>query len=240
MRPAVERAIVAHLAAAHLNACQISHVARIPRSTVRDWLRRPESKLGRALEFDPTSLPEVAYSYLLGFYLGDGCISRGPRDVYRLRITTDSRYPRIISECAAAMHTVMPRNRVQIQQMPCRAVEISSYSKHWPLAFPQHAPGKKHQRRIELVAWQADIVGRRPREFLRGLVHSDGCRVLNHVNGKDYPRYFFTQVSTDIRLLFCSMCDRVGVAYTHSNWKTVSIAQAPSVAILDSFVGPKS
>ena len=31
-----------------------------------------------------------------------------------------------------------------------------------------------------------------PKEFLRGLIHSDGCRVLNRVNGKGYPRYFFT------------------------------------------------
>jgi hypothetical protein len=38
--------------------------------------------------------------------------------------------------------------------------------------------------------------------FLRGLIHSDGCRVLNRVNGKDYPRYFFSQVSDDIRRLF--------------------------------------
>jgi len=119
-------------------------------------------------------------------------------------------------------------------------VDISCYSKRWPLLFPQHGPGRKHERTIELVPWQRDIVDRHPREFLRGLIHSDGCRVLNRVNGKDYPRYLFDQVSADIRRLFCEACDRLGIAYTQSRWKTISVVRAASVAALDSFVGPKA
>jgi hypothetical protein len=57
---------------------------------------------------DLSSLPEAQYSYLLGFYLGDGTISRGKRGVFRLRITTDSRYHGIIAMCAEAMGAVMP------------------------------------------------------------------------------------------------------------------------------------
>jgi hypothetical protein len=79
-----------------------------------------------------------------------------------------------------------------------------------------------------------------PRELIRGLIHSDGCRVANCVNGKDYPRYFFSQVSDDIRRLFCAACRRVGVEYTWNDWKTVSVARRPSVALLDTFVGPKA
>src|SRR5205823_14631017 len=103
----------------------------------------------------------------------------------------------------------------------------------------QHGPGRKHTRSITLARWQARTVERCPHDFLRGLVHSDGCRVLNRVNGKEYPRYFFSQVSDDIRLLFTETCKQLGIAYTRSNWKTVSIARAQSVARLDSFVGPK-
>lgn len=54
----------------------------------------------------------TAYVYLLGLYLGDGCISRGARDVFRLRIALDKKYPRIIAECAAAMEAVVPWNKV--------------------------------------------------------------------------------------------------------------------------------
>jgi hypothetical protein len=119
MRPAEERRIVAHLAAASLNASQIAYIAGIPRSTVRDWLRIPPSVLRRMREpsLQLEALPGASYSYLLGFYLGDGCLSRGRRDVFKLRIKTDSRYPRIIAECAAAMQAVMPHNPVSIQQM---------------------------------------------------------------------------------------------------------------------------
>ena len=166
--------------------------------------------------------------------------SREVGRVFRLRIVTDERYPGIIAECAAAMQAVMPQNRVSIQGKPYRAVEIGCSSKRWPLLFPQHGPGRRHERRIVLEQWQAEIVGRFPRELIRGLIHSDGCRVQNRVNGKDYPRYFFTQVSDDIRRLFSAACRQVGIEYTWSNWKTVSIARGPSVARLDTFVGPKT
>ncbi len=86
----------------------------------------------------------------------------------------------------------------------------------------------------------AGIVDRCPRELLRGLIHSDGCRVLNRVYGKDYPRYFFTQVSDDIRRIFCEACQRVGIEYTRNDRRNVSITRASSVALLDSFVGPKT
>lgn len=242
MRSEEERRIVAHLAAGGLNACQIADIASIPRETVRDWLRRPHRtpRLPAEPSLDLEALPRAAYSYLLGFYLGDGCLSLGRRDVYRLRIKTDACYPRIIAECVAAMQAVMPQNRVSVQRMPYRAVEIGCSSKRWPLLFPQHGPGRKHERRIVLERWQEEIVAEHPRELIRGLVHSDGCRVLNRVGGKDYPRYFFTQVSDDIRRLFCAALRRVGVEYTWNTWKTVSIARAPSVALLDTFVGPKS
>lgn len=190
--------------------------------------------------FDPNRLPGARYSYLLGFYLGDGTISRSRRGVYRLRIVTDIRYPNLIAECAGAMRAVMPGNRVHVQRLPIRAVEIGCYSKRWPLLFPQHGPGPKHTRRIELAPWQREIVDRFPRELLRGLIHSDGCRVLNRVNGKEYPRYFFTQVSTDITAIFRETCDRLGIVTTRPNRRTVSVARAQSVALLDTFVGPKS
>jgi hypothetical protein len=115
MRSLAERQIVAFLAAGQLNASQIADITRIPRATVRDWLRQPEPKLRRSLSLDIASLPKAECSYLLGFYLGDGVISRSRKGVYRLRITTDSRYPRIVSACAAAMQAVMPANKVHVQ-----------------------------------------------------------------------------------------------------------------------------
>jgi hypothetical protein len=46
--------------------------------------------------------------------------------------------------------------------------DIKSTSKHWPCLFPQHGPGRKHERKIELEAWQQVIVGEHAGDFLPG------------------------------------------------------------------------
>jgi len=88
-----------------------------------------------------------------------------------------------------------------------------------------------------------------PRPFLRGLIHSDGCRVVNRftttlpsgrVAEYAYPRYFFSNLSADIRALFCEYCERLGIRWTQSNHRNISVAQRRSVALLDEFIGPKS
>src|ERR1700710_1345233 len=104
--------------------------------------------------------------------------------------------------------------------------------KHWPLVFPRHGPGRKHNRPIVLHEWQRAIVDRRPRPFLRGLINSDGCRTINRFKTKlpsgrvaeyAYPRYFFSNQSADIRRLFCEYCERLGVRWTQSNPRNISV-----------------
>ncbi|HEV8421560.1 MAG TPA: helix-turn-helix domain-containing protein, partial [Actinomycetota bacterium] len=119
-------------------------------------------------------------------------------------------------------------------------VEICAHWKHWPCLFPQHGPGRKHQRKIELYPWQVTIVERHPDRLLRGLIHSDGYRGPNYVNGKGYPRYQFSNRSQDIRDIFCGACDLYGVRWRQMNRWVISIARAPDVAKLDRVIGPKS
>jgi hypothetical protein len=33
-----------------------------------------------------------------------------------------------------------------------RCLEVYSFSKHWPCLFPQHGPGRKHERKIQLTS----------------------------------------------------------------------------------------
>jgi hypothetical protein len=54
------------------------------------------------------------------------------------------------------------------------------------------------------------------------------------------PRWFFSNLSQDIRELFCATCDGVGVRWTQSNHRNISVSHRRSVALLDEHVGAKS
>jgi len=48
-----------------------------------------------------------------------------------------------------------------------------------------------------------------------------------------YGRYFFSNLSADIRGLFGDACDALGVHWTLSNPRNVSVSRRRSVALLD-------
>ncbi|WP_435243943.1 transcriptional regulator [Streptomyces cucumeris] len=235
-----------------LNA--VSKQTGISRWAIRAWQTRVEPVI-RTTEC-PRRAPEpqppedtASYAYLLGLYLGDGCISR-VNGTYCLRIACSDAWPGLIDACADAVRAVRPGNRVcRVQRQGC--VMVTSYSKHWPCLFPQHGPGKKHNRVIALEPWQQRIVDAHPWNFIRGLFHSDGCRITNWttriVAGErkryEYPRYFFTNKSDDIRTLCSDTLTKVGVEWTTlargSDPFNISVARRASVALMDARVGPK-
>jgi len=259
MRRAEDVTAVLKLGAAGLSASVIARQTGVPRGTVRDWLSGRVPRRASA-EGVPVSscqkcggiahqfrqLPS-AYVYLLGLYLGDGCISAHPREVYRLRIVLDLRYPGIVDECAAAISEVVPRNAIHRQMrrggFTRRAeytnVEVSAYSKSWPCLFTQHGSGRKHERRIELSEWQRELVTRHPQLLLRGLIHSDGCRFINTGRGWRCPRYSFSNVSDDIRRIFRDACDLLELRWTTAG-TTVYVSRKADVARMDTFIGPKT
>ena len=55
----------------------------------------------------------------------------------------------------------------------------------------------------------------------------------------EYPRYFFSNLSEDIRDIFCEHCDMLGIRWTQSSARNISVANRAGVATLDQFVGPK-
>lgn len=229
-----------------LGATEIGRRLEIPRATVRDWLqgkvpissREERCAACGAPEHDYYGLPS-AYAQLLGLYLGDGCLSAHRRWVYRMRVSLDLKYPGIIRECAACMEKVQPGSKVLIQTRVQNCAEVSAYSKTWPCLFPQHGPGMKHTRRIELAAWQQHHVMRHPQLLLRGLIQSDGCRFENTGRGGwRNPRYSFSNVSDDIRRIFCDACDLLGLRWTEAP-RTIYVSRKADVAKLDEFVGPK-
>ncbi|MCI3244845.1 helix-turn-helix domain-containing protein [Streptomyces spinosisporus] len=228
----------------------VSRATGISRAAIRSWQSRLEPLPRMAPEEPGPPADPQAYAYLLGLYLGDGCVSAHPRSGYYLRIACADAWPGLIELCRDAIKKVRPAVGVYfVQKQGCTAV--TSYSRHWPALFPQHGPGKKHDRRIALEPWQREIVDAHPWEFVRGLIHSDGCRITNWttrlVGGErkryEYPRYFFTNVSDDIRKLYTDTLDKLGVGWTRCTRNgvpyNISVAKKGCVALLDAHVGPK-
>ena len=245
MRSAEEFEAVQRLIAAGVNDCAIARQTGIPRCTVRDWRRRPQIRT-RPVASSPcgilhdfATLPAATYSYLLGLYLGDGCVSRHPR-AWCLRITLDKKYPEIIDRCRVAIDNLFPSQHASVQQQAKGCVVVSHYSKHWPCLLPQHGPGKKHLRSIRLQPWQEVLVKEATEEFIRGLIDSDGCRVIANDRGVRSVRYHFSNRSDDIRGLFCAALDELGIPWTRPRWFEVAVYRKAAVARLDEFVGPKA
>jgi hypothetical protein len=237
------------LVARGFNDCEISRQLRIPRSTIRDWRHDPGRATRRARVdssyecsggHDFSTLPGRAYCYLLGMYLGDGCISYMHRGVWRLRISLDGRYPLIIDACSAAIETIMPSQRTyRLARCASRCVELSMCSKHWRCLFPQHGPGRKHTRPIELTDWQVALVSANPEHLVRGLIHSDGCWVVANDRGVASVLYHFSNLSEDIKRIFCDTLDLLSVHWTRPCDRQIAIYRKADVARLDEFIGPK-
>lgn len=237
-----------------LTISEVSRRLGVSRFAIREWsLRDPHLEAAGARDCPrcsaPASLPERSadYAYLLGLYLGDGCISRTHRDgVYIMRIFCADAWPGIAAECRAALEAVRPGNKTGVvRKQGC--TQIHSYSKHWPCLFPQHGPGKKHERKLELEPWQRATIAPHAGHLVRGLIHSDGCRITNRVRrtlpGGDrwyeYPRYLFGNESGDILSLLGEALDQLGVEWRYSKPNTISVAKREAVGRLDEFVGPK-
>ncbi|WP_179811815.1 transcriptional regulator [Nocardiopsis sinuspersici] len=232
----------------------------ISAQTVRSWpygnRRTPRTTKSRSTycPFCGTGAPDPkAYAYLLGLYLGDGYIGGIRNGVDYLSIFCCDTWPGLIEECAATMPKVFPVGVFRVQRRGC--TEVKATSKHWRCIFPQHGKGMKHSRKIVLKPWQSEIVDEHPEAFVRGLFHSDGCRVSNRVRKQvrdqwkyyEYPRYFFNNTSQDIVDLLTHALDlleipwksRVAPKPPHKDYIAVSIAQKTAVARMDAFVGPK-
>ncbi|GAA2408214.1 hypothetical protein GCM10010191_15880 [Actinomadura vinacea] len=242
-----------------LTLSEVSRRTGVSRYAIREWRLRVEQgrdlyvggprDCPRCAELPRPPDPPGAYSHLLGLYLGDGCISPvgdPAKSVWALRVICANAWPGLMQECADSIRAVRPENKIRfIPREGC--TEVNSHSKHWTCLFPQHGPGMKHTRKIELAGWQQEIVDEFSEEFVRGLLHSDGWRGTNRVRRKlkdgdhwyEYPRYNFTNVSSDIQRLFTDALDRLGIPWTQMNRKNISIAKRDAVARLDEFVGPK-
>jgi Homeodomain-like domain len=174
------------LIAAGVNDCEVGRRLGVARTTVRHWRwatergAPPRSLCWRCWRSTRRVVVAAAdYAELLGLYLGDGHISPMPRSE-RLRISLDARYPTIVAETDALLRRAFPDCRVgPVVVDGGSTVVLWVCHRHLSCLFPQHGPGKKHERPIELEPWQHGLVGAAPWAFVRGCIRSDCCSFVN-------------------------------------------------------------
>jgi hypothetical protein len=245
--------LVKRLARAGHSDYQIARITGVPRSTVLRWRQMPREpgagrRSGKARGWRIADAP--SYCYLLGCYLGDGYLTHRARNAWTLHVVCDRRYELIMAQITSAMSATFPGGRPTRRGSSNGASDVIAIS-HPGLgrAFPQHGAGRKHLRRIRLADWQLALTREHPGALIRGLIHSDGCRVVNRFKTRlpsgrvaeyAYVRYFFSNLSADIRHIFRDHCELLGIRVTQSNPRNLTVSHRDSVAILEAVVGPKS
>ena len=234
-----------------LSDYKIAQQTGVKPGTVRNWRRASDPPLTierQELASTWSVTDGASYAYLLGAYLGDGtvCVQQG----IWLQIVNDRRDPGISGEIVAAMAKTFPGRTPRTHPSSVGESDVLCIGHPAVLrAFPQHGPGRKHLRPIVLADWQLELTRAHPGSLLRGLIHSDGCRVINRfrtnlpsgrVAEYSYIRYFFTNHSSDIRRIFRDHCELLGIRVTQSNHRNLTVSHRNSVAILEQIVGPKT
>lgn len=133
----------------------------------------------------------------------------------------------------------VPAATAGVYRRKTRCADVTHYSKHRPCYFPQQGPGRKHTRKIALQPWQQEIVERETEEFVLGLNHSDGCRVVANDRAVLSVRYHFSNRSEDIIGLFTAALDRLEIPWRRSTKYIVSIYRKSATVQLDEFIGPQ-
>lgn len=183
----------------------------------------------------------ASYNFLLGMYLGDGCLNGSNRvDIYH-----DAQYPVVIAATLSALTEVFPEGSVRERKRAnANCVVTTALDASVSLAFPQHGSGPKHKRHIALTQWQKDYITQQPSEFLKGLIWSDGCRYTEKQihSGKTYtyPKYSFSNRSRDILHIFNWACELNQVTALPISGHQIKISKRAEVRRMDELVGPKT
>lgn len=223
------------------NKYQIAKEYSIPRATLSGWIKNNGKKIRTSDKDISVIIQEIknnkeTYNYILGLYLGDGCISSHKMS-YKLRIAQDNKYPKSITDIENILKSFFPNNIFICKPKGCTVIGI--YDKNLPLYFPQHDTGKKHDRPIILSDYQRENLDYL--NLMSGLWMSDGSY---YIAQKKYECYNFTNKSTDIISLFEECLTNFSIAYRKRMKKDgvwiIEITKKSEVVKMKDIVGTKS
>ena len=221
-------------------------------ATISDAASRAGKPRDRVLpDCDGAQLDVAAYAELLGWYLGDGRISRHGATCRRCASSCDATLRRgdhratSSSRCAASSRrgTMPPRP----DKPGCVVITVGLEA----LAVPVPAARPRAQARAPdraRATGSRTIVEAFPAAFLRGLFHSDGCRVNNWATRdgrrrEEALRLPALAVHQQLRRTSASSAAGRSISSTSRGGsptaKTISVSRREGVARLDELIGLK-
>lgn len=232
----------------HSNGMRIVDIVSLTgltRSCVNNWINRGSKIHGNTAQLkysrlDPenpidslrikTSSDDVdkmysAYSFVLGMYLGDGCISKVGR-TKSLQIALDMKYNKLneyvvdqLTVLFGKKPYVLDRSVDRGQKNKSNSLDVKVYSIDMGILFPHEGSGAKHLRKIELTEWQKRIIN--PIQLVKGLMMSDGSYF--HCNTYNRDNYSFCNASKDICRILIEMLDILGIKYNSHTKKKIGV-----------------
>ena len=252
MWPETTRLAVLELVASGVSDRVAARLSGVPRSTVAAWRRKPE-RSRRFFSADPDWRPVAPtdYCYVLGLVPRRRLHHASGRQRL-LADNSDALYPRVIGKAENSLAELLPDRRVACYRHPVdRKVVLQVAWATLPYAFPRRRPRPEAPTaRSELVAWQLELhAAPTPSDSADPRAHPLRRLSLHQSLRHEAPERAGRPVRVSALLLhqplrrhpriFCDHCDLLGIRWTQSNQRNISVSHRDSVALLDSFVGPK-
>ena len=250
-----------------MRICDIVRITGLGRSCISNWINRESKpKFTSSLELTSNpieflqslnrniddSLRNSTYSFILGLYLGDGCIARNTR-TKQLSIALDKKYHTLNEYVIESFNVlfgkpalIVDRSVNRGQKFMSNSINVRYSSTNLGLIFPHEGVGAKHLRKIELTEWQTGIID--PIGIVKGLIYSDGSYFYNKQNNSF--NYNFANSSEDIINILEHYLQKIGIVYNKNVKRSlgakatvlkihVNVNRKSDVAKLHSLIGDK-
>jgi len=245
---------------------EIARITNLTRSCVNNWIHRGSpSNMHVMMNGHPTRLPTTIdpieamniispiiddthkysnYSFILGLFLGDGCIYQAPRTI-QLSVVLDKKYEEMNNNIVEIMSSFFGKRPLihdlsvqRRQKRIANAIVLKFNSINLGIIFPYLGGGRKDTRSIKLQEWQLPIINWV--ELLKGLMMSDGC--YHYRASRNSYHYEFSNKSRDIIDIAATALNKLGIHHSISfigSIYRIKIDRVHDVTKLHSMIGDK-
>ena len=141
-----------------------SRVGSSPTSGTMSYYRTPQLNTDKNLQ-----------AYIIGLAIGDGNLSNPNGRATRLRVSCDTKYPKLIKRISDSLGSLLPQNKVGLVKKEGNCSDVYVYSNHLENLLGWNAnDGSKDLQKVSVPAW---IQAKEEYKIncLRGLIETDGA-----------------------------------------------------------------